>query len=121
VQRQLHDALASKRTSHSQHLRITLAAAVQQVLPDGTSLSVSRGGDAVLAVGGMSMPIGNELAALPALPLSDALLDSAEALRACESILLALEEHTAVLLDCAADAVAKVGLVQVMAACMTAS
>lgn len=120
MKRQLHDALASTRASHSQRLRMAHAVAVQRLLPDGMSLSVSQGRDAVYALDGTTMPIGNELAALPALPLPDALLDSAETSRACESILIAIEEHTAVLLDCAADAVAKLGLVQVMVACITA-
>ena len=118
MQRQLDDALASTRASHSQHLRMALAVAVQRLLPGGMSLSLSQGGDAAFALDGTTMPVGNELATLPALPLPDALLDSAETSRACESILIAIEGHTAVLLDCAADAVAKLGLVQVMVACM---
>jgi hypothetical protein len=120
VQRQLHDVLASNRASQSQRLRIRVAAAVKQVLSDGTSLSVSKGGDAILALNGINMPIGNELAALPALPLPNALLDSADTSHVLEAILIAVKEHTPVLLNCAADAVAKLGLVQVMVACMIA-
>ena len=116
VQRPLIDALASKRASHSQRLRMSLAAAVQRILPDGMLLSISHGGDATISLSGMTMPVSNELAALPAMPLPDALLNSAETSRACESILIAIEEHTAVLLDCAADVMAKLSLIQVMVA-----
>jgi hypothetical protein len=116
VQRQLHDALASTRASHSQRLRMALAPAVQRVLPDGILLSVSQGGDAGFALSGMTVPVGNELAALPALPLPVTLLNSAEASHAYEAILIALEEHTAVLLNCAADMIAKLSLLQVTVA-----
>ena len=116
MQRHLDDALASKRANHSQRLRMSLAAAVQRVLPDGMLLAVAQGGDAVVALNGMTMAVGNELAALPALPLPDTLLISAAASHACEAILIALEEHTAILLTCAADVMAKLSLIQVTVA-----
>ena len=116
MQGRLDDALANKRASLSQRLRMSLAAAVQRVLPDGILLSVSQKGDAVFALNSMTMPVGNELAALPGLPLPRSLLESAEDSHALEAVLSAVEEHSTILFSCAADLTAKLGLVQVKSA-----